>query len=686
MKKIGIGLVIKNLQKNCLLLVSAVAVLCLFVTPSLLSVLVTGVAFLAVTAAISLGYIKQADDTPAFLRVPFIVVTLLLLLIGYGTFQTTWAPSSKVFVLAQAFHLTTPILLAVVGLVGCAVGFYATYVLLKWLGIRIVSLYKTTGSPITKSEALANLKRNWFFPISALAFFCLSLDNSVEYVIGMLIAFGVMVLFSAQRGSIWDTIKAHAFSRKTLCLVSALGICLENQERFYMQAQKLMLPERFNAVFRLLGYFGAAVSLFFVVGCLVLFWEAVSKSVQGTSLLLHIKKSEWIIYAILGAVLVLFCAVAFWNSNAFYGGERYYDILYTSDSPALVQGRIYVALTHPENDLRQPLFAVFAAPFVGVPYLLGRVFGGSAVVSAFFINIAQIGMLFAANLMLAKMLQLPSAKRVCFMLLTFSTYTHILFSLMMEQYIVAYFWLVFCIYLFTEKGRVSQIAIWGAGGTLLTSTVLILLSSNKSRVKNFKAWMADIWRSGIAFVAMLITFGRFDVLCNFAERAVYLSDFTGRSVTLFDKLLQYIAFVRNCFVAPAAGVTTTVFSHISWQLYPITEISIAGIVILLLCIVSVIWNRDKKSSLLAGGWILFSVAMLFVLGWGTRENGLILYSLYFGWAFLVLLFQLAEKVESKLRIKFFVPVLSLGCSVALAAVNIPAVMEMVRFAAEYYPA
>ena len=77
--------------------------------------------------------------------------------------------------------------------------------------------------------------------------------------------------------------------------------------------------------------------------------------------------------------------------------------------------------------------------------------------------------------------------------------------------------------------------------------------------------------------------------------------------------------------------------------------------------------------------------MLLGLGCGTKENGLILNALYFGWAFLVLLFQLVEKIESKLNIKFLIPVVTMVAVIALLVINIPAILEMVNFAIIYYP-
>ena len=153
-----------------------------------------------------------------------------------------------------------------------------------------------------------------------------------------------------------------------------------------------------------------------------------------------------------------------------------------------------------------------------------------------------------------------------------------------------------------------------------------------------------------------------------------------------DKVFQYTEFIRDCIAAPNAGVDPTAWGHISWQLNKPTGINFIGVAILLLAVVSAIWNRDKKSSLVAIGWVGFSAVILLLLGWGTTENGLVLYTLYFGWAFLMLLFQLVEKLESKLNTRFILPALSICAAVALAIINISSIKEMVHFAISYFPA
>ena len=542
------------------------------------------------------------------------------------------------------------------------------------------------------SQAAKNLKRNWYFPISAMAFFCLNVTSARGYFVGVLIAFFASLVIASQVPSLFDLVKKNHIGLHIVAVMTALGICWGGKVSLYergnaspiVQALKTMLPMQIDII-NIAGIFGAVVAVFFVYFFVLLFWNKMTKIISDNGLFSGVNLSERIVYSILIIASLALVFFSFAHTEAFYGTEYAYDIIYTSDSPSLVKSNAYLVLAHPENDIRQPLFAVFASPFIGIPYLLGKIFGASASVQAMMVNMVQVIMLFTANFMLAKMMKLNLIKRVCFILLTSCTYMHLLFILMMEQYIVAYFWLIFCMYLISENQCPDRIALWGAGGTLLTSMILLPFMSDKNPIRNFKEWFTDMFKFGLEFVAIIVVFCRFDVIFNIASKISQLSDFTGKNLTFADKLYQYISFVASCFVAPDAGVNTTAVDHISWQLNPVTNINFMGIAILLLVIVSAILNRDKKSSQLAAGWVAFSVVMLLGLGWGTKENGLILYTLYFGWAFLVLLFQLVEKIENKLNTKFLVQVFSIGCAVVLAVINIPAILEMVNFAITYFP-
>ena len=141
-----------------------------------------------------------------------------------------------------------------------------------------------------------------------------------------------------------------------------------------------------------------------------------------------------------------------------------------------------------------------------------------------------------------------------------------------------------------------MMVLCGAGGTLLTSMVLLPFMSDKNPIRNFKEWFADIIKFGVEFVVVILAFCRFDVFFNLTKNVSALSGFTGYNLTLIDKIYQYISFVASCFVAPDACINKVAYDHVSWQLRPINYINIMGVVILFLVIVSVILNKDKKSS------------------------------------------------------------------------------------------
>lgn len=113
--------------------------------------------------------------------------------------------------------------------------------------------------------------------------------------------------------------------------------------------------------------------------------------------------------------------------------------------------------------------------------------------------------------------------------------------------------------------------------------------------------------------------------------------------------------------------------------------SVPGAVLLGLCLASLILNRKKIIARLAGAWIGFSVLLLLVIGWGSPENGMVLYSLYFSWAFFVLLFLLMDWIAEKGKLKLLVPVASCVIIAVLIVFNYCGLTDLLDFATRYYP-
>ena len=543
----------------------------------------------------------------------------------------------------------------------------------------------------------ANRKANFPFLVSALAYFCLSMDNKIGYVLGVLVAMAIAWVAAGQMDSLWQQVKADSRKCKIFYGLTAAGICFGAHSYFHRQTIKLMMPQ-FSLIFLAVGIVGAVAAFWFIYVGVRWFWKSLAKSTEG--MFRDLTKAEKWVIALLFAGLTLLVIFAFSQSEAFCGTEHLhqitqmeflYDVIYTSDTAALQHENAFFALTHPQNDLRQPLFAIFAAPMLGIPYLLGRLVSGSETVHMILLNLPQLVMLLAANWMVAKAMDLTPGKRICYLILSSCMYSNLLFSVMMEQYIVAYFWLALAVYQICKKGRPDTLVMYGAGGTLLTTMILMPTLSRKHPVKQFKDWFLEMVKWGLGFVGLMLVFARFDIFTNLLTRLSEYTGFTEDTAVPFDlsfsgKLCQFTEFVKNCFAVPNAGVSLTFKPFPSWQLENITALNWVGIGILVLCAISAIWNPKNTSSRAAAFWVVFSGIMLLILGWGTSENGLILYSLYFGWAYLTLLFQLVDKVGDVLKLKPLVYVCTAAASAGLLIVNIPAILKMIRFAIAYYPA
>lgn len=423
-------------------------------------------------------------------------------------------------------------------------------------------------------------------------------------------------------------------------------------------------------------------SAWFIFSLLVILYEYLKEIFADVCS--DIEKKEWIVFGGIVFVYFVFLVFSFSKSQAFYGTRYSGDLIYTADSKSLVQGHVYLQLLHPENDLRQPLFAVVATPFMGLAYLLSLVFASVPYVSSICLGTAQMLLLLFTLFMLMKILKADKKERVLFFILVCLMYPSILFSVMMEQYVVAVFWVVLYIYALVVKNKKDDLALIGASGSLLTSAALVIVSEETEKF-DWKKYITRILEIAGKGVFAMLLFCRTDVISTVFDKIDSLKEFSGESVPMRERLLQYIYFVKSCFVAPEAGESWALYDRPSWQLDKIESISAAGVILILLAVVGFWKNRKQLLTKICGFWILHSVAVLCILGWGTAENGLILYTFYYGWAYWILVYQCIRYWLDKCKpwIKYAVWVFIL---LLLLIMNGKGILELLIFARTNYPA
>ena len=355
---------------------------------------------------------------------------------------------------------------------------------------------------------------------------------------------------------------------------------------------------------------------------------------------------EKIIIFLVLLFFIIFALYSFYRVPSLYSDPKElgeYDLIYTSDTVNLLKNNCWLNIIGLENDIRQPLFALYSIPFVA-PFiaLFGLLsFLGIGVIP-FIIEVSQIILLVITGYLLSLIISDDFKKRILFFLLFNSLYSTLLFSFMLEQYIVAVFYLVLLLYAYYINSKTDDLYV-ASCGTLSTSAILFPLLFNPN--DRFYNKIKKIIKAVLYGIAVFILLNRVDLVVNLFANVSKLLSFNGNSIWFFNRVKQYTYFIRSIFIVPDASLING-----KWVLSDVLVVNIIGIGLFLLSALGYYFNRNKKIAKISMYFVLFSLLLLCLVGWGTAENGLILYTLYFGWAFLILLYLLFEYLFNKIKL------------------------------------
>ncbi len=392
-------------------------------------------------------------------------------------------------------------------------------------------------------------------------------------------------------------------------------------------------------------------------------------------------------YEINNIVAIVVCALYFFlivwvyrNTTAFYG-SGYNDVIYGSDSYTLTGSNVWLSIFQGQNDLRQPLYMLTAAPFMGIAYILG------IILNCFYVNGLAIAYAFVQALLLVWNIWLLSHLisdndiiRSLIILILSVSYPAIVFSLCLEQYVSSFFWLIMVVVAVMYDQEKADLMIIGAANGLLTSAFMVVWK----KAKSFIEWLQSAFKCGMMFLLTLFAFGRMDIFLNIKANLAEIFQHTGKKLTIVDKAYQYSKFVVDCFVGQPAVERVHNSGFLIWGSSEPNTINVVGIIIIVLIVVAVIWNRESLLCKISASWIGFSVLLLCVLGWGTSSNALFLYALYFSWAFWVPFLLSFQKIYNKGYKKSVIVILTC-LFILIAKLNIAEFIRMLNFAIENYP-
>lgn len=356
------------------------------------------------------------------------------------------------------------------------------------------------------------------------------------------------------------------------------------------------------------------------------------------------KKADKVEKVYIMSYFVIFGGLMAWiyvHSTAFYSGGIY-NILYTFDSNTLYNADSFILIGADENDIRQSLFAVFSLP-ISLPARFFSLLLPFRYSYALFLQLLQIVLLGIGNVLITRMMCVSKKRKIAVLLFISVMCESILFSLLLEQYIILVFVLIVTTYCIVNKKGNREVAAVGLVGTAPTSFVMLFWElKNRDSIIDFVKYGIS---SFIFFVGALICFGQFGLLMHFYDNTVELMRYA-EHVGLVNKMRQFLYFVRSCFIGPSSYSTT-------WQELPvirmseITGTSIVGVLLVIAVFIAIFINRKDVFAKMCLTWVLFSVVLLVIIGFNAATNDYFLFVHYFGWAFASLLLMGLSKIVKR---------------------------------------
>ena len=425
------------------------------------------------------------------------------------------------------------------------------------------------------------------------------------------------------------------------------------------------------------------LSIFSLTLIVYYLWYIIQKPI--ISFFKSLTKREKIFLIIYSLIFLVLTIIIYNLTKAFYFIEGLpYDIIYTTDSSAIFRENAFLNINAAENyAARQPLFGVFSVPFAIISFILSKIFFMIPNSYAVFLTWVQIVLIGLMMIMLSRLLKIKDENKLFFYLFFISCFSTIIFTFTLEQYIISTFYLILAIYVYFNMERGINYPFAMSVGTITTSAWFFPLAAKD---KGIKKWFVAALKCLVFFMIVTILSGQLYFIFDFISGVFSNVDsFGGGGISFTNKLQQYLGFVKSIFLSIPGRVIDYDHSKYWYEEYllePIYNFSKVGIIILLVCLVSVILNRKNKMSFVSFFWLIFSIILILVVGYGTKENGTNLYSFYFGWAFICLVYLFIDKLIKNDKIKNILIIIMCVCMLIL---NISEFLNIINFGIWYYP-
>lgn len=343
-----------------------------------------------------------------------------------------------------------------------------------------------------------------------------------------------------------------------------------------------------------------------------------------------------------------------------------YDKVYSIDS-GWVYKNLYPQMAY--YDIRHPILSVLTFPLwalirgaLGL-FVPANLLDGLCVTCVQLVNVQLLLLTGAMVTRLSKSRWTFPLYLVCLPTLSFAMF--------FEKYQLCVFLLVLYAYLVCQKKERTGLALTMATGAMPTS---VLLFTNELFIKEPLAQKAKrALGTAVCGVLVLVCAGRAHLLAPrtlLAEMANMAQIFGLKDLPIVERAASFVNMVQGAFLP----LTSNSGEKYLWA--DVTHsVSLIGCVLLVVILIGMVAERRDSFVRLCAVWTAVGVVLFGVVQWGVGESPL--FSIYFGWALLVLFQKGLQWIAGKLRWReetVYPAVLAV-----MLVVNVWAMMDIGRF-------
>lgn len=393
-------------------------------------------------------------------------------------------------------------------------------------------------------------------------------------------------------------------------------------------------------------------------------------------------------YIIIMSILVLIVGITLYSrTSAFSYGYKldsngnesriWSDIIYGFDHSWIIsaytditsQGKLY-NIRHPFINIGQLILASISLPFS----ILFKPF--SREIDALVISLLNSILMIWSAVLLKRI-----TKNNWSAILYSVSYFFMIFCLGAEQYQISIFFIILSVYLYFNICANDMYKLFSyimmSGTTIISGALIPIITYEKDKYKWFKKVILYI----IYFISFVVILGNLSTLYvkEFLSLMIYKDKFS-----FIKNLYCFTNFVRDTLIYPAkAHIIQKTYSEIDlFNGYGIniddyTSVSIIGVVILLISIISIFKNKKKKIVNICTYNIVISFILNVIIGWSQREHWL--YVILFSWSYIILIIEFIEVILKKYKVQAYIALLLI-----LVFVNFSELSKVFEFAVKYY--